>query len=72
MLKELGVESVVYIDFTEEVKIRHPKNLIRKFILDKFDLKKSRLVLITGSEKTEPEAVNCLWKWAKRIILMWR
>lgn len=40
LLKELGVESIVYIDFTEEIRNMKPEEFIYKFVLDKFDLRK--------------------------------
>jgi len=40
LLKELGVEIIVYIDFTQQIKNTMPKDFVKQFILDKFDLKK--------------------------------
>jgi len=40
ILKNMGVEMIVYIHFTQEVKNTTADDFIKKYMLDKFDLKK--------------------------------
>lgn len=40
LIMDFGVESIVYIDFTQKIKNMLPQDFIKEFILDKFDLKK--------------------------------